>query len=195
MVKNQLHAEEVEAYPNTKTIERIRVRINLLNKQIKEIVAEITEITKKDEEVTHSIKLINTIPGIGLLTAATILAETDGFALIKNKRQLTSYAGLDVKEKESGTSVKGKPQISKRGNKYLRKAMHLPALSAIRHIEGYKTIFTRIVGKTGVKMKAAVAIQRKLLEMVYTIYKTKKPYEINYMENLTNRKLQPEEMG
>jgi transposase len=194
MVKNQLHAEEVQAYPNTKTIERIKVRINLLNKQVKEIIAEITTITKKDEEVTQAIKLITTIPGIGVLTAATILAETDGFALIKNKRQLTSYAGLDVKEKESGTSVKGKPQISKRGNKYLRKAMHLPALSVIRHIERYKAIFARIVSKTGIKMKAAVAVQRKLLEMVFTIYKTKKPYEINYMENLSKEKLELEQV-
>lgn len=182
MVKNQLHAEQVEAYPNEKTIERVMARLIMLNRQVKEIMAEITQIAKNDKEIHEATKLITTIPGVGLLTAATILAETDGFALIKNKKQLTSYAGLDVKEKESGTSVKSKPRISKRGNKHLRKAMHLPALSAIRHTERYKAIFTRVVGKTGVKMKAAVAVQRKLLEMIYTIYKTKKPFEIDYLE-------------
>jgi transposase len=122
------------------------------------------------------------ITGIGLLTAASVIGETNGFDLIRNKRQLTSYAGLDVKEKQSGTSVKGKPRISKKGNKHLRKAMHMPALTAIRHDERYKAIFARLVSKHGIKMKAAVAVQRKLLEMMYTIYKTNKPYDKSFFK-------------
>lgn len=192
MVKNQLHAELVQAHPNDKSIERIMARIKMLNSQIREIINEITQINKSDTEVAEATQLITTIPGIGLLTAATILGETDGFALIRNKRQLASYAGLDVIEKESGTSVKGKPRISKKGNRHLRKAMHLPALSAIRHVERYKGIFTRIVGRTGIKMKAAVAVQRKLLEMVYTIYTTKKPFEIDYLEKQVKKKQEME---
>ena len=94
---------------------------------------------------------------------------------------MASYAGLDVKEKQSGTSVKGKPRISKKGNRYLRKAMHLPALAAIRHDERFKAIFARLVGKHGIKMKAAVAVQRKLLEMIYTLYKTNKIYDPHYL--------------
>ena len=125
--------------------------------------------------------LLCSLPGIGLLTAATILGETNGFDLIRNKRQLASYAGLDVKEKQSGTSVKGKPRISKKGNRYLRKAMHLPALTAIRHDERFKAIFARIVSKHGIKMKAAVAIQRKLLEMAYTLYKKQEKYNHEYL--------------
>ena len=53
----------------------------------------------------------------------------------------TDFSNDDVKEKQSGTSVKGKPKTSKKGNKYLRKAMHLPALTAIRHDERFKSIF------------------------------------------------------
>jgi transposase len=52
-------------------------------------------------------------PGVEKLTAVIIIAETNGFELILNKKQLTSYAGLDIKEKQSGTSVEGKPKISK----------------------------------------------------------------------------------
>lgn len=188
MNKNQLHAEQTEAYPNEKTVERIMARIIMLNKQIKEIKTEITEINKNNSEVSEAVKLITSIPGVGLLTAVTVLAETDGFALIHNTRQLTSYAGLDVKEKESGTSVKGKAHISKRGNSHLRKAMHLPALTAIKHTERYKTKFTAIVSRTGIKMKAVVAIQRKLLEMIYTIYTTKKSFDKEYLQNETKRK-------
>ena len=49
---------------------------------------------------------ICTIPGVGILTAVIVIAETNGFELIRNKKQITSYAGLDVKEKQSGIFFK-----------------------------------------------------------------------------------------
>lgn len=185
VIKNQLHAENAEAKPNKKSIDRCKKRLALVEKQVKEIVVEISELVRTDEEVQRIILLVCSITGIGTLTAATVLGETNGFELIRNKRQLTSYAGLDVREKQSGTSVKGKPCISKKGNKHLRKAMHLPALSAIKHDERFKAIFARIVSKHGIKMKAAVAVQRKLLEMIYTIYKTGVPYDKEYFKKHT----------
>ncbi len=181
--KNQLHAEQTEAYPNKTSIARTKKRIALLDKQDKEIKEELTELIKRDTEMKKVVIILCSIPGIGLLTAATILGETNGFELIRNKRQLASYAGFDVKEKQSGTSIRGKSRISKRGNKYLRKAMHMPALAAIRSDERFKAIFARIVSKHGIKMKAAVAVQRKLLEMTYTIYKKQKTYDKNYLAN------------
>lgn len=183
-LKNQLHAEQSEAFPSKKSIERMQIRINLLTDQEQEIMQDIREIVKQDKGMEDAIKLICTVPGIGLLTAATILSETNGFDLITNKKQLTSYTGLDVIEKQSGTSVKGKSRISKKGNKHLRKAMHLPALAAIRNDERYKAIFARLVQKHGIKMKAAVAIQRKILEMAYTVFKTQKPYDKEYLKQL-----------
>ena len=193
LIKNQLHAELSQARPNEKSIDRAKTRIDLLKLQEKEIKEEMAELIKTEDEVKTVLLQMCTIPGIGHLTAATILAETNGFDLIRNKRQLTSYAGLDVKEKQSGTSVKGKPKISKKGNRHLRKAMHLPALTAIRHDERFKAIFVRLVSKHGIKMKAAVAVQRKLLEMTYTIYKTQKPYDKDYFKTLESK--QVETMG
>jgi transposase len=187
VAKNQLHAEQAEAEPGGKTIERLKKQIALFNKQVQEISQEIEQLVKVDEQVGKAIKLITTIPGIGVLTAATVLAETNGFELIRNKRQLSSYAGFDVKEKQSGTSIKGKPRISKKGNKYLRKAIHMPALAAIRHDERFKAVFARLVARHGIKMKAAVAVQRKLMEMIFTIYKSGTPYQKNYLiKNETN---------
>jgi len=162
----------------------------LLNKQEAEIKVEIAVLVKGEIEVAKSVALICTIPGVGLLTAVTVLAETNGFELIRSKRQLTSYAGLDVQEKQSGTSVKGKAKISKKGNRHLRKALHMPALSAIRNEERFTTIFVRLVSKHGVKMKAAVAVQRKLLELIYTLYKTNKPYDKDFLKNETGKEEQ-----
>lgn len=193
VIKNQLHAENAEAKPNKKSIARCDKRLQLIEKQIVEIQAELKILIATDAEVKKVVKLICSIKGVGILTAATILGETNGFELIRNKRQLTSYAGLDVKEKLSGTSVKGKPSISKKGNRHLRKAMHLPALSAIRHDERFKAVFVRIVSKHGIKMKAVVAVQRKLLEMVYTVYKIGVSYDKDYLKK-QNSQIEEEQM-
>jgi len=180
MIKNQLHAEKVEAFSNDQSMARMKQRIDLLNKQESIILNEIKKLVQSEPALKKQVEIISTIPGVGILTAATVLAETNGFDLIRNKKQLTSYAGLDVKEKQSGTSIKGKPSISKRGNRYLRKALHLPALAAIRHEQQYKNQFVRLVSRHGIKMKAAVAVQRKLLELMYTLFKTDKPFDPNY---------------
>jgi transposase len=181
MAKNQLHAEETEAYPNKKSVGRLKAQIKFFNKQVLEIKLEITSMVKQEKEVSKSIEIVCSIPGVGLLTAVTVLAETNGFELIRNKRQLTSYAGLDIREKQSGTSVKGKSKISKRGNRHLRKAMHLPALTAIRNGKRFKAIFARLVSQHGIKMKAVVAIQRKLLELMYTLYKANEMYNEEHL--------------
>jgi transposase len=182
MIKNQMHAEKHEAEPSQDSIKRMKIRIKLLVQQEKEIVLQITALIKMSQELRELIALLCSITGIGLITAATVMGETNGFDLIRNKRQLTSYCGLDVIEKQSGTSVKGKPKISKRGNKYLRKAMHFPALTAVRRDQRYKDLYARLIAKHGIKMKAVVAVQRKLLEMCFTVYKTKEKYQKDYLQ-------------
>jgi transposase len=191
MVKNQLHAEQAEAEPNKSSITRVKARIKMLNKQEQEIKAELSALVSSNDEIKKIIVVLCSLTGVGVLTATSVLGETNGFELIRNRRQLASYAGFDVKEKQSGTSVKGKPKISKKGNKYLRKAMHLPALSAIRHDERFKAVFTRIVSRHGIKMKAAVAVQRKLLEMMFTLYKTNTKYDKEYIVNQSMRTKAP----
>jgi transposase len=182
-LKNQMHAEESEALPNKGSLSRLKERIKLINKQEKSIKEEIKAAIDQDAEAKNRFELLLTIPGVGILTAAIILGETNGFELIRNKRQLASYAGFDVKQKESGTSVRMKPRISKKGNRHLRKAFHLPALCAIKHDERFKAIYARLVAKDGIKMKAVVAVQRKLLEMAYTVYKTNQKYDKDYIRH------------
>lgn len=185
VAKNQLHAEQSEVEPNKGSLSRIKKHIVFLDKQEKEIKEELNGLIREDDEMKNIVILLCSITGVGLITAASVLGETNGFSLIRNKKQLTSYAGLDVREKQSGTSVKGKPRISKKGNKYLRKAMHMPALTAIRHDERFKGVYARLVSKHGIKMKAAVAVQRKLLEMIFTVYKSKTRYDKQYL--ITNQ--------
>lgn len=180
IIKNQIHAEKSEAMPNKKSLNRMQSRIQFLNAQETEIKSDIAQIINNNPELKETIDRITTIPGVGALTATIVLAETNGFELIRNKSQLTSYAGLDVKEKQSGTSVKGKPRISKKGNRNLRKAMYLPALTAVKWDDNFKDVYARLVSKHGIKMKALVAIQRKLLELIYILFKNETIYDNEY---------------
>ncbi len=180
IIKNQIHAEKSEAMPNKKSLNRMRSRIQFLNAQETEIKSDIAQIINNNPELKETIDRITTIPGVGALTATIVLAETNGFELIRSKSQLTSYAGLDVKEKQSGTSVKGKPRISKKGNRNLRKAMYLPALTAVKWDDNFKDVYARLVSKHGIKMKALVAIQRKLLELIYILFKNETIYDNEY---------------
>ena len=190
IIKNQLHAEQSEACPHEGSLGRMKARIAFLNSQEKEIKSDIRKIVESSSELQEHIKRLTSISGIGELTVVIVLAETNGFELIRNKRQLTSYAGLDVKEKQSGTSINGKPRISKKGNTSLRKAMYLPALAAVKWDQRFKEIYARIVSKHGIKMKGLVAIQRKLLEMMYTIFKNNTDYDKEYLIKKNSAQMQ-----
>lgn len=190
IVKNQIHAENVEAEANKRSLKRMKSRIKFLNSQEKEIKEDIAKIVNADPDLKKDVDNLCTIPGVSILTATIVLGETNGFELIRNKKQLTSYAGLDVKEKLSGTSVKGKPRISKKGNRHLRKSMHFPSLSSVKYNKNHKELYARLVAKSGIKMKALMAIQRKLLELMYVIYKNNTPFNEDYEQEKRANSLQ-----
>jgi transposase len=179
-IKCQLHAEKSGAWPNKGSIKRMKDRIEFINKQITEVLTAIKKLIDSDPELKRKISYVCTIKGVGLITAATVIAETNGFNLIRNKQQLVSYSGLDIKEHTSGTSVHKKARISHHGNKYLRKCLHFPALTAIRHSKDPKALFIRLVSKHGIKMKAAVAVQRKILILIYTLWKNETVFDPDY---------------
>lgn len=81
--------------------------------------------------------------GVGIMTVATLLAETNGFLLFKNAPQLVSYCGYDVIENQSGKH-KGKTRISKKGNRHIRRILHMPAFNVIRYkVATFAQLFER----------------------------------------------------
>jgi transposase len=172
---NQLHAYRHQGKPNKNTIKRSQKLISFLDKQIKLIEKEIKDFVNNDKELKTRMEYLLSIPGVGLLTAATIVAETNGFAAFENIKQLTSYAGLDVCIAESG-NWKGKSKISKRGNSYIRKALFMPSLSKISHDQSTKQFYERLKEKKGVGMMAAIAVERKLLGLMFSLWKKNEMY-------------------
>lgn len=195
MIKNEYHAITSGEWESKRIIARLKQQAKLLETQIKEVIKDIQVILNKHPELKAKINKILTIPGIGMLTAVTVIAETKGFSQISNKRQLISYSGYDIQYHESGTSVHTKARISKRGNRHIRRAMHMPALASIRNTVDNKELFIRIVGRTGIKMKGVVAVQRKLLVMIYTLWKNNTQYDPNYEEKSRAAQSHPTRAG
>ena len=148
-----------------------------LGKQIKE---KINKLYKKTDELVHKTPHLNesynnlqTIPGIGKTTAITLLAEIPDINNFQNSRQLTAYAGLTPSQKFSGSSVKGRPKLSKIGAKRLRKAMFFPALVAKKCNATIKD-FCENMKKRGKHAFCIIgAAMRKLLQIVFVILKNK----------------------
>lgn len=184
--KNQLHAEKHSAFSVKSSIQRIGKRITMLEKQCAEIEDEIKQTISKHPAMAKKIERISAIEGVGLLTAVTIVAEANGFNLFRNSKQLVSYAGYDVVTKDSGTSVHGKPHVSGKGNKHIRRALHFPALTNVKYNQHHQNLYLRIEGKSGIKMKGYTAIQRKLLVLIYTLWKKDEAYDPHYHERKTN---------
>jgi transposase len=187
VIRNQEHAEKSSAFPVKETLKRMKHRIVFLEKQIKEIGKDIDLIIASKPELEKKLQNICTIPGVAKITAVKVIGETNGFNLIRNKKQLVAFAGYDVVTKDSGTSVHGKPHISGKGNMHIRKAMHFPALTSVKFDKNNHDLYERIEAKSGIKMKGYTAVQRKLLVLIYILWKNDEEFDINYQTKKSNQ--------
>ena len=123
------------------------------------------------------------IKGLGIQAVATIIAETNGFELFKNISQLVSYAGYDVIENQSGKHI-GKTKISKKGNGKIRRCLHFPALVVVRcKVKPFVQLYERVYQTSNIKMKGYTAVQKKLLVMIYTLWKKDELFNENYQQD------------
>jgi len=178
-VANQLHAAEHQGKVNKKIIVRTRKHIVLLDKQVKEIEKEIKTIVNEDDKLKKKFAYLQSIPGVSTLTIATVVAETNGFETFTNIKQLISYAGLDVRIVESG-KWKGESHISKRGNSHIRKALYMPSLSRVCYDKSAKQFYENLKERKGQdkSMVALVAVQRKMLGLMFSLWKNEQMYNI-----------------
>ena len=106
--------------------------------------------------------------------------------LIENVKQLCSYAGLDVRIRESG-KWKGQSKISKRGISHLRAILYLPALSSIKYCKQHKVFYERIKQSKKKSKIGITAVSRKLLILIYSIWKNDTGYNESYQNE--NKKI------
>mgnify|MGYP002783419476 CR=1 FL=1 len=179
-LKNQLEAVSYAMYTLKSVAKSLKSTIKSIDKQIDFIKHEIIKMMEEDAVLSVKVKCLTSIKGVSSLTAAVLIAETNGFELFENQRQLTSYAGYDVVENQSGTH-RGKSRISKKGNSHIRRAMHMPAFNVVKYkVKPFEMLYQRVYDRTKCKMKAYVAVQRKLLIIAYTLWKAETMFDPEY---------------
>lgn len=113
------------------------------------------------------------------MAATGVVGETLGFKDITSAKQLTSYVGYDVVQRESGL-FRGKTSISKKGNRNIRGMLHMPSMTVVRCNPTLKPFYERLKKKKAKPLIALVAVQRKLLCLMYTLWKTDSSYDPTY---------------
>ncbi|PWK17175.1 transposase [Arcicella aurantiaca] len=182
---NQLHALKRGVYVDKTIVKQIQKQIDLTDKQITAIEAKISLHIKSDPEVEKKVTNIAFIKGVGILTIAVLIAETNGFILFENASQLVSYAGYDVVENQSGKHT-GKTRISKKGNSHIRRILHLPAFCVVRNkVAPFENLYKRTFENHKVKMKSYVAVQKKLLVIIYALWKNEVEFEKDFLKTNT----------
>lgn len=176
---NRFKQLEISYNPLKKAIQIHRNNIKRIEKQLSQLEKDMECILRSDEKIYDKVKNLLSIKGIGMKTIAIVLGETQGFQLINNQRQLVSFCGLDVVQHQSGSSIKGKTRISKKGNSHIRSALFFPAMSARRYNPGMAKFFDRVT-KNKKKKVGITAIQRKLLVLMYSLWKNNLPFIENY---------------
>jgi len=129
--------------------------------------------------------LLTSIPGIAETTATVILAEIRDVSSFDSADQLAAFAGLTPHEFSSGSSVCGKPRLSKIGNSRLRKALYMPAVVARRYNPFIRIFCDRLVAKGKSKMSVIGAAMHKLLRQVFGVLKSHKPFDPNFIPILS----------
>lgn len=151
-----------------------------LDKEIEQISKLIKDHISKHPDLKHKHDLLNSIPGVGPGTIEAILSEINAFEGFETIEQVVAYMGLSPKEHTSGSSVRGKSVICKIGNARLRKALYMPALSAIIHNPIVRALYIRLKAKSKNGMVIACACMKKLVHLIYGVIKTNKPFDPAY---------------
>lgn len=177
-----IHTQEnnrLGASMDTITTKLIKSTLKFITNQTQQVKDEIRECQKQDEQLDKQIKLLISIDGIGEKTAWAILAYVGDISMFTSSKQIASHAGLNPMQEKSGTSL-NKSSLSKMGHKRLRKALFMPAMTAVRHNPIMIEFYEKLLSKGKPKKVALCAVMRKLLVISYGVLKSGKEFDANY---------------
>lgn len=151
-----------------------------LDKEIIQIEKDLDKMINKDSNLKRLFKLATSVPGIGKITALSLLYFTNEFTLFVNAKQLACYCGVAPFGHTSGTSIKGKPRVSNFANKRLKKLLHMVAMSTISRDSQMSQYFQRKVNEGKNRMLVLNAIRNKILHRLCAVIKRGTPFQIDY---------------
>ncbi len=142
-------------------------QIKLIKEQVSQTEKQIESAIKEDDQLQNSLKLLSSIPGIGLVTAVALILATNNFTAFSDSRKFASYCGVAPFEHTSGTSIRGRTKTSPLANKRIKALLSNGAASAIQSDEELKTYFHRKVAEGKPKMVVINAVRAKLINRIF----------------------------
>ncbi len=165
-------------------LQSIEAHITFLDEQIALVKKQIFDLIKKHPDLRQKHHLLTSIPGIGKLTSAKLLAEITDFSSFDSAPALAAYAGLTPRNHDSGATVHRQARLAKTGNSHFRTAFYMPALSAIRYNPIISNMAFRLEERGKKKMTIVAAAMRKLVHLAFGVLKTGMPFDPNYVVNM-----------
>ncbi len=181
-VRNQLHA--LVQHPTV--IPEVRARMEHLlttfEAQLVEVEAEITTALCQESAWSAAAQRLQSIKGVGWVTAAWVLVTTLNLTSCDTVDSLTAYAGLAPMPRQSGSSVWHRPSIGHTGNGRLRTAFYMATLSAAQHNPVIKAFYTRLREGGKPEKVARCAAARKLLHIAWAVVKKDQRFDPHYAQ-------------
>ena len=169
------------AEPVRESVERT---LAMLEEEMKRLRGQTDDHVEGNPALKQQRELLTSIDGIGPTTANLLLGELSGCDFRK-AREVAAYAGLVPQERQSGSSVRGRARLSKKGNARLRKALYWPAIVAIRHNPVLAAFARRLREAGKPKMVVIAAVMRKLLHLAFGVLKHQRPFDPNWIARRT----------
>ena len=158
----------------------LQAHMSYLDQRIREIEQAIDEHVNHDPDLKKQTGLLVSIPGIGNKTAHLLLSEVPNLSTYQHVNELVAFCGLNPRQHCSGSSINGRPRLSKKGCSRIRKGLFFPAIVAQQHNPILKAFADRLLRAGKSKMCVIGAVMRKLLHLVFGILKSGQPFNPNH---------------
>lgn len=170
--KNRLHALQSKQSTISLLIEDEEEGIERLTKRITRLTEAALTLIAENSELSERFTNMCAAKGVGQASAIAVLAELSVLPTSLKASQVSRFAGLDVRLTQSGTSVNRPGRLSKAGNAYLRSALFMPAMSAVRHDARAKAFYEALIARGKKKIQALCAVMRKYLTGLWACIRT-----------------------
>jgi len=169
--KNRLHALSATGTSLQVLVSDLKRSLQAIARSQARLTRECRKIIAADGLLEGRFRLLLSLPGVGETSALQLLGELALVPADAEVRQWVAYAGLDPCTCSSGSSLARRPRISKVGNRHLRRALYMPALTAAHHHAAFVSYYRRLQERGKCKMVALVAVMRKLLHATFGMFK------------------------
>lgn len=174
---NRLHAASASTTESRCVQQDLKRSLRDLERRVEKMRRAALAVIEQNAELRPRFALLLSMPGIGEVSALHLLGELALLAPSLTVRQWVAHSGLDPAHHDSGTSVHKRSRISRAGNRYLRRALYMPALVAVRHDPHLRAFYQALVARHKAKLQALIAVARKMLHAIFGMFRWRTSYD------------------